>query len=159
MPSLCGLPHDAATCPLRPPLRLVGWRRWVSSTDALVYSAAPLRYSSALAPRHLHLLPALLEELVHRFHLLLLEEREALLQLLLPWLRAYAAAFPTPHEIAEDGGASAHIAGQSREPLSEWNGLRCVLASPMMSFEWDVNASEIKEEEAAEDSEGRTVRL
>ena len=64
---------------------------WVSSRDAQVYAAAP-RYSAAIAPGHLSLLPDLLEELVTHFQILRLEEREALLQLLLPWLRALAVA-------------------------------------------------------------------
>ena len=65
---------------------------WVSSRDAQVYAAAPFRYSAAIAPGHLSLLPDLLEELVTHFQILRLEEREALLQLLLPWLRALAVA-------------------------------------------------------------------
>ena len=76
---------------------------WVSSRDPLVYAAAPFRYSAALAPHHLGLLPSLLEELVQHFDLLTLEEREALLQLLLPWLKAFAAAFPPPPDAAEAG--------------------------------------------------------
>ena len=38
---------------------------WISSRDPLVYSAAPFRYSAAIAPLHLRLLPSLLEEYAH----------------------------------------------------------------------------------------------
>ena len=69
---------------------------WVSSRAPLVYTAAPLRYSSALAAHQLHLLPGLIQELVTHFDTLSVSEREACLQLLLPWLRALADAFPPP---------------------------------------------------------------
>ena len=66
-----------------------------------MYAASPFRYAAALASTHLALLPALLDELRAHYATLTTEDREALLQLLLPWLRALAAAFDrAPAELA-----------------------------------------------------------
>jgi hypothetical protein len=71
------------------------------SPSPLVYTAAPYRYSSALAPLFLRLLPDLLSEMVRHFRILTVEDREALLQLLLPWLRALASVFDSAAPDAE----------------------------------------------------------
>ena len=104
---------------------------WVNSRAPAVFAAAPSRYSSALAPAHLPLLPPLLEEFVSRYDELgrycpllsvtvrycpLLSgrydelgggERERMLHLLLPWLREAAAACTRAAEAAAGAGAGA----------------------------------------------------
>ena len=91
------LAHSASTRLMPPHAHQLPW---VCSRAALVYAAAPFRYSAALAPCHLHLLPGLLAEFVARFGMISERSREAMLQLLLPWVRELAATF--------DGDDGAH---------------------------------------------------
>jgi hypothetical protein len=87
------------------------------SPSPLVYTAAPYRYSSALAPLFLRLLPDLLSEMVRHFRILTVEDREALLQLLLPWLRALASVFDSAAPDAEATVAKGELGSWSREQL------------------------------------------
>ena len=92
------------------------------SPSPLVYTAAPYRYSSALAPLFLHLLPDLLSEMVRHFRILTVEDREALLQLLLPWLRALASAFDSAAPVAEATSEAAPAeATVAKGELGSWS--------------------------------------
>ena len=90
---------------------------WATSADPLVYRAVPLRYSSALASEHLHLLPSLMRELTDRFGLLSQIEREATLQLLLPWMKALGGAFEAPLKGLESGPGGTPGSGGNGEGL------------------------------------------
>jgi len=92
------------------------------SPSPLVYTAAPYRYSSALAPLFLRLLPDLLSEMVRHFRILTVEDREALLQLLLPWLRALASVFDSAAPVAEATSEAAPAeATVAKGELGSWS--------------------------------------
>ena len=106
-----------------------------SAPQPQLYRAATFRYSASLAPRNARLLAGLLQQLIDHWALLELEEREVLLEMMLPWLRLHGASIGADDDgDGGDGGETERMDdGRQRQTGSTPRGrtdevLECLLA-------------------------------